>query len=113
MVTLPVVGPQSEGSTIHTDGAAGVVPGAGVIELLVELGHPLIVLVAVIAVVLLTLIGFVLAPLLQVNSAAGILSPLPSFAVMVVVPSQLSVFDKTGSDGVVFGAGAIEVLVAL
>jgi hypothetical protein len=109
-VTLPVA--HMVGCTMHTVNE-GVVFGAGVIELLEELVHPPTVLVAVTAVVVVTLIGFVVAPLLQVNSLAEMLTLLPSFAVIVVVPSQLSTFDKTGAAGVVFGAGVIELLAEL
>jgi hypothetical protein len=90
------------------------VPGAGVIELLAKLGHPAAtVLVAVTAVVLFTIIGLPDAELLQVSSFEAMIALLASFAVIVVVPSQLSTFDKTGAAGVVFGAGVTELLDAL
>src|SRR6187549_2200888 len=82
-------------------------------ELLATLTHPFTVLVAVTAVVLFTLIGLPGPPLLHVSSPDGMLTPLPSFAVMVVVPSQLSTLDKTGAAGVVFGAGVMELLATL
>ena len=80
----------------------GVVFGAGVTELLATLTHPFTVLVAVTAVVLFTIIGLPDWALLHVNSPDGIFTPLPSLAVMVDVPSQLSAFDNTGAAGVLF-----------
>ena len=62
--------------------------------------QPFIVLVAVTVEVVVTLIGLIVAPLLQFNSLAAITFPLPSFAVIVVVPLQLSVFDNIGAAGV-------------
>ena len=59
--------------TIDNTGAAGVVLGAGVTALLAPLVQPFtVVLVAVTEVVVLTVIGLPLPPLLHVNSVAGV-----------------------------------------
>jgi hypothetical protein len=103
----------SQLSTFDKTGAAGVFFGEGLMELLLPLVQPLTVLVAVTAAVVFTVIGLPVAPLLHVNSEELMLLLLPSFAVIVVVPLQLSTFERTGAAGVVFGAGVMELLALL
>lgn len=95
--------------TTLTVGAVGVVLGAGVIELLAPLVHPLTVWVTVRDVVELTVRGFPLPPSLQLR-VAPLTRPV---AVMVDVPSHLSSLLRVGAAGVVFGAGVTELLAAL
>jgi hypothetical protein len=87
--------------------------GAGVTELLATLVHPLKVRVAVTAVVVVTVIGLPLPPLLQLSSVGGVFAPVPSFAVIIDVPSQLFTAERIGADGNCFGAGVTELLAVL
>ena len=104
-----IVDVPSQLSTFPSVGAAGFVFGAGVMELLDPLVHPLTVCVTVRAVVEVTVRGLPLPPSLQV-SVAPAARPV---AVTVDVPSQLSTFPNTGAEGVVFGAGVTELLTEL
>ena len=78
---------------------AGVEPGTGVTELLAALTQPFSVLVAVTAVVAVTVIGLPVDPLLHVSWAAGMFTPAASLAVMVA-PVQLFSIESTGAVGV-------------
>ena len=99
--------------TTESIGAAGVVFGAGVTELLDPLVQSPAVTVAVTAVVVVTVIGLPLPPLLQAVDPLIIRLPSPSLAVMVDVPPQLSVTVSIGAAGAVFGAGVTALLASL
>src|SRR5215210_3194210 len=87
-------------------GAAGIGLGAGVNALLVALTQPPTVWVAVTAVVVVTVMGLPLAPLLHVKV------PVTPVAVIVELP-QLSTTDSVGAAGIGLGAGVTALLVAL